>query len=98
MNSDHVISERAMPKSSRAAPIRRDNTSDRGFAGAWHVDRQMLAFRCERLRELAHFHAGLDDDGHIARSVIDNAIEAGEIERLARSGWCNSVIQRGPTT
>ena len=41
---------------------------------------KMLTFGRERRGEIGHSHAGFDDDRHVARRVVDDAIEAGEIK------------------
>ena len=72
VDADHVVADRAVAVAARAVPVRGHHAAERGFAGARHVDRQMLAFGGERRGEIGHPHAGFDEDRHVARRVVDD--------------------------
>ena len=76
VDADHVVADRAVAVAARAAPVRGDDAADRRLGGARHVDRQLLAFGGERRGEVGHADAGFDDDRHVARRVVDDAVES----------------------
>ena len=72
VDADHVVAHRAVAEPARAGPVGGRDAAERGFGGAGDVDRQLLPFGGERGGEVGHADAGLDDDRHVARRVVDD--------------------------
>ena len=67
-----------MTESFGTVGIGRDDAAQRGAVRLGDVDGDALVLFAEDFDELVETDAGLDGDGHVARGVVDDAIEAGE--------------------
>ena len=80
VDADHVVAHRAVAEPARAGPVRGHDAAERGLGRAGHVDRQLLPLGGERGGKVGHADAGFDDDRHVARRVVDDAVELREVE------------------
>src|SRR5262245_7187537 len=95
LDTNDIVSNRTVAVTSWTGPIRGHDASERGFGSARDVDRKELIFTGNESRQLGHANSCLDKDRHVARRVVDNSIESGEVEACTSPRRRDTVIERG---